>query len=133
MSRAISLPFSFDTGGSLSFTEDERKIWQDRVVIAVMTQLGERAMRPGFGTEIKQGLFANREDAVYIIKNGITKAFSTWLNSLTLLDIKYTFDSNEILNFEIFYALNVTLKDSVTITTAILSRAGELLVEVTNG
>ena len=133
MSSAISLPFSFDSGGSVSFTEDERKMWQDRVVLAVMTQLTERVMRPTYGSDIKQALFMNKDDAIYMIGAGVRGAFSTWLPTLNLLNVKYENDGNEILSFEIFYAFNTGLGDSVTITTAILSRSGDVIVEVQNG
>ena len=57
MTKAISLPFAFDQSGSIAYTKDEKKIWQDRVVLVLMTRLGERLMRPTFGSEIGDSLF----------------------------------------------------------------------------
>jgi hypothetical protein len=38
--KAISLPFGFNESGGISFTTDIKKIFQDRVVMVVMTSLG---------------------------------------------------------------------------------------------
>jgi len=43
--RAIALPFSFNSAGELSYTNDEKKIIQDRLVLAIMTRPGERVMQ----------------------------------------------------------------------------------------
>ena len=56
-SRAISLPFSFDSSGGVSYTTDNKKMWQDRVVLVVMTLLKERVMRPTFGSSAKATVF----------------------------------------------------------------------------
>ena len=74
--RAISLPFSFGTSGEIAFTTDERKIWQDRVVIVVMTRLRERLMRPAFGTNVQDFTFESVDEAMSHIKQAISVGFS---------------------------------------------------------
>ena len=64
----ISLPFSFNASGGVSYTQDERKVWQDRVLLTVMTSLGERLMRLEFGTVINSGLFQSVDDASTLVK-----------------------------------------------------------------
>lgn len=131
--RAISLPFGFNSGGAVSYTIDERKIWQDRIVIAVMTSLGERVMRPTFGSNTKVAIFESFEDAIALIKQAVGVAFSQWLTALTLTAVVGTVDkAEETLNIEIFYRYGQTLEDLVTIKTAILNRSGEIILEVPN-
>lgn len=130
--RAISLPFSFDSAGSISYTTDEKKIWQDRVVLIVMTRLNERVMRPTFGSEASNSLFENTNSAINLLKDTIATAFSNWLKDLILVDVSvYTDAADGYLVAEIFYKYNpVENEQSVKIKTAILSRTGEVLLEV---
>lgn len=130
--RAISLPFSFDSSGSVSFTGDEKKIWQDRVVLVVMTRLKERVMRPTFGSNGANSVFENTSSASNLLKDTIATAFSNWLKELILTDVVISTDTAEgYLVAEIFYKYNPTENEqSVKIKTAILSRTGEVLLEV---
>ena len=45
MERTIILPFSVDDSGAILSSNDPKKIWQSRVIAAVMTQFGERVQR----------------------------------------------------------------------------------------
>lgn len=130
--RAISLPFSFDSAGSVSYTTDEKKIWQDRVVLVVMTRLNERVMRPTFGSEASNSLFENASSATGLLKDTIATAFSNWLKDLILTDVSvYTDPTDGYLVAEIFYRYNpIENEQSVKIKTAILSRTGEVILEV---
>jgi phage baseplate assembly protein W len=131
--KAISLPFSFNESGGISFTTDIKKIWQDRVVIAVMTSLGERVMQPTYGSDVKLATFENIENATVVIQQATTIAFSRWLSQLSLTDVKAVFDESEsTLNIEVTYNYGAALDDTVTIKTAILNRSGDILLEVPN-
>ena len=135
MSRAISLPFSFDSNGGVAYTTDDRKIWQDRVVLAVMTYFGERVMRPNYGSSVEESTFENTTTAISMINQAIAGAFSFWLPDLSLGKVeKVLDDDNGILSVNINYSYGPgQLEDSVTIRTDILSRSGDLIREVRNG
>ena len=132
MSIAISLPFNFDEAGSISTTEDPAKIWQDRVVIAVMTGLGERVMRPTFGSDASKTVGENLNDALSIIRQSISVAFSRWLKDLTLIEVNGSvdeYDGHLVVQIKYNYRdQNVT--KTVNIKTAVLSRSGDILLEV---
>lgn len=130
--RAISLPFSFDSSGAVSYTSDPKKIWQDRVVLVVMTRLNERVMRPTFGSQSSSSLFESYGSATGLLKDTIATAFSNWLKELTLINVSvYTDTIDGYLVAEIFYKYNPNENEqSVKIKTAILSRTGEVLLEV---
>lgn len=131
--KAISLPFSFNEGGGIGYATDEKKIWQDRITIAVMTSLGERVMRPGFGSSVKSAVFENYRDALALIKQAVAIAFSQWLKSLTLTNVVGTVNqADETLDIEIFYRYGEALEERVTIKTAILNRSGDIILEVPN-
>jgi phage baseplate assembly protein W len=134
--RAISLPFSFDSSGGISFTTDDKKIWQDRVALVVMTLLNERVMRPGFGTNAKGVAFENISDAVALIKQEVTIGFATWLRDLKLIDVICSTDKDQAyLTAEVTYSkgINDSIAETVSFKTAILNRSGETILEVTNG
>ena len=81
--KAISLPFSIDTSGSIGTTTEQSKIWTDRVRSVLGTSLRERVMRPTFGTLIPFSLFNNVENAVEEIRDEVTRAFDRYLQLLT--------------------------------------------------
>lgn len=134
-SRAISLPFSFDSSGGVSYTTDNKKMWQDRVVLVVMTLLKERVMRPTFGSSAKATVFENVTSALILIRREVEHAFASWLRPLSLTDVKGTIDPTDgNLNIEVTYSLGTTnIYESVTIKTEIISRSGDTLLEITNG
>jgi phage baseplate assembly protein W len=132
MSTAISLPFNFDESGALSTTSDPAKIWQDRVVIAVMTGIGERVMRPTYGSDASKTVGENLNDALTIIRQSISVAFSRWLKDLTLLEVTGSIDEYDgYLVVQIKYNYrDQNLTQTVNIKTAVLNRSGDILLEV---
>jgi phage baseplate assembly protein W len=134
MSKALSLPFNFDSSsGGLDFTTDPAKMWQDRVIIAVMTNLGERVMRPTFGSDAPKTVGHNLSDAVSIISQSVTVAFSRWLTDLELIEVTGFTDSVDgYLVIQIKYKYRAqNINQTVNIKTAILSRSGDVIQEVT--
>jgi len=133
-SAAISLPFSINEVGGVSYAINESKIWQDRVLLVVMTNLNERVMNPTFGSNLGLSLFQNINDAMALIQQSISLAFSRWLAPLTLVSVSGYVDPIEArLVLEVSYKLREDDNgQSVTIKTAILSRDGAVLLEVKN-
>lgn len=132
---AISLPFRFNEFGEVNYSVDPRKIWQDRVYVAIMTQVGERVMRPGYGTTISTALFENISTASEIITTAVSTAFSKHLKDLELIQVQPVFedDNSGVLEINVVYTLPSGEDDTVTLKTAILSRSGDIIQEITNG
>jgi phage baseplate assembly protein W len=130
--KAISLPFSFDSSGAVSYTTDEKKIWQDRVVLVVMTRLTERIMRPTFGSTAGNSVFESESTAESIIQQAVAVGFSQWLKALTLTDVTVTVDpADGYLLATVQYKYEKEKNEqSVKIKTAILSRSGDVILEV---
>lgn len=131
--RAISLPFSFNSAGEVSYTTDLKKIIQDRVVLAVMTKLEERIMRPNFGSDVYDSLFENEAEADAIVRQAVTTCFSTWFPYLNLRTVNGSV-VDEVLEFEIFYSKGRDNQiEAVNVKTSLLTRAGETVREISNG
>lgn len=131
----ISLPFSFDASGGVSYTQDDKKIWQDRILLAVMTSLGERVMRPGYGTLVNAGSFEVNDDAMALIKQEISGAFAKALPSLTLSDVVGSIDPTDgTLSLNIIYKYGIsTTTESLIVKTGTFNRTGDVIMEASNG
>lgn len=131
-SSAIVLPFQFDVNGSIATTTDVGKIWQDRVIITVMTSIGERVMRPTFGSDAPKTVGESITDALSLIKQSVEVAFSRWLTALSLIEVTGYIDPTDgYLVAQITYNYRAqNLTQTVKIKTAILSRSGDVIQEV---
>ena len=129
--KAISLPFSFSSSGAVSYTEDEKKMWQDRIVLVVMTYIGERVMRPSYGSRAKNATFDTISGAMAIIKSEVNSAFATWLKDLYLIDVKGTIDPiDNLLNVEITYKYGASASpETLIVKTNTFTRSGDIIVE----
>lgn len=130
--RAISLPFSFNAAGEVSYSTDEKKIIQDRIVLAVMTRLGERVMRPSFGSSVHDALFDNMDVAREIVSQSVAACFAKWFPDLELEDVAASIDDNEGgIVFAIKYRKALqNISESLLVKTSVLTRAAELVREV---
>jgi hypothetical protein len=130
MERAIVLPFSIDASGSILSSADPTKIWQSRVIAAVMTQLGERVFRPQYGGTIKSALFENSAGADAVIKKSVKNTFSAFLKTLKLKDIVTSMDSQlGTISVTIYYQLPNGQLDQVSLKTGVLTLSGDVIQE----
>jgi len=103
---ALSFPFSLNDYGNITVTSDPDKIWKDRVAVVIGTQIGERVMRPQFGTKVAFASWATRTAMEEIIRKEVGRAFQRHLPLLTLDDISFAYnDLDNIAQVEITYAL----------------------------
>jgi phage baseplate assembly protein W len=119
---SISLPFKINEFGSVATNSSQEKIWADRVRIAIGTNLGERVMRPGFGTEIPSLVLGDAERGSEVLKDQIRLAFTRDLSLLELSNIEVTFnDETGVMSVEIVYSLPNQQMQTVTMGFAKLS------------
>lgn len=131
--RAISLPFSFNSAGEVGYTSDLKKIIQDRVVLAVMTKLQERVMRPNFGSDVYDSLFETETSAESIVRQAVTNCFSTWFPYLSLKSVQGSV-VDEVLEFDVYYSKGKESQiEAVNVKTSLLTRAGDVIKEISNG
>ena len=85
--KAISYPFTLNVFGETTSTTDQKKIYTDRVLTLLSTSIGERPMRPTYGTNLGLAMFENQGVAEIAIPAAIRSAISTWLPALTVNEI----------------------------------------------
>jgi phage baseplate assembly protein W len=116
--KTISLPFRFDGYGRVATTSDMSKIWADRVRSVISTALGERIMRPNFGTPTPLWLFHSTEAIESVLDVDVASAFATWLPALKYQGLTYTpVDDTGEVQIDVLYATpeRATALDAVTI------------------
>lgn len=130
MERAIILPFSVDDSGSILSSNDPKKIWQSRVISAVMTQLGERVFRPQYGGTIKSSLFETYASADTVIRKSVQNTFTSVLQALKLGEITTAMDSQlGTLSVTIYYQIPSGESDKVSLRAGYITRSGEITQE----
>jgi phage baseplate assembly protein W len=116
--KAISFPFTLDPFGVVETTSSQTKIYQDRVLTLLSTAVGERPMRPTYGTDVARAMFENQNDAKKAIDQAIRSAISTWIPEVEVDAVTVnTFDDSG----KVGVTVNVVLPDFTSTTVNVLS------------
>jgi phage baseplate assembly protein W len=120
--KAISFPFTLDPFGKTASTTDQRKIYQDRVLTLLSTAVGERPMRPTYGTNIATAMFENQGNLEKAINDAIRSAISKWIPELTVNNIflKGFLDTGAV-TVELNVSLPDFIEDNITVVTTTLN------------
>jgi phage baseplate assembly protein W len=120
--KAISFPFTLDPFGKTTSTNNQRKIYQDRVLTLLSTAVGERPMRPTYGTNIATAMFENQGDIDKAINDAIRSAISKWLPELTVNAINVIgFLDTGAVTVELNVTLPDFIEDSITVVSTTLN------------
>lgn len=84
MSVAINYPFTLLSDGTTEVTEDYAKIYIDRLLTLISTNIGQRPMLPAYGTNIFKALFENDNNVESAIISAITDAVKQWMPEIKL-------------------------------------------------
>jgi hypothetical protein len=129
--KSIGFPFSIDASGSISFTEDESVIWENRVRCVLLTNVSERVMRPDFGSRLSDLVYENDFGQTKIAEKAASAAFTKWFPSLKLDSVLAVADSvNGGLLVQVDYTLPSGQKQQTAakVTVATLNRYGDIVV-----
>jgi phage baseplate assembly protein W len=85
--KAISYPFTLDVFGVTKSTESQTKIYSDRLVTLLSTAVGERPMRPTYGTSVANALFETENNLRQAINSAIREAIKRWLPEITVQNV----------------------------------------------
>jgi phage baseplate assembly protein W len=119
----IALPFAIDSYGKVNVTDQQPKLWADRVRSVIGTAIGERVMRPEFGSEIPYADFKTADDASAQIEQTVLNSFQVQLSKLRLQSVTTSLDEyTGTVNVTIVYAL--PNQDLVTTTLGFASIIG---------
>lgn len=120
---SLSYPFRLDDYGNIATTTDSTKIWADRVRSVIGTVLGERVMRPEFGSKVAFAAFATRSAMEDIVRREVEKGFYLHLPLLTVLDIMFDFnDTENIVSATITYELPDKKQSTTDVGIVVLSK-----------
>jgi len=119
MSSAISFPFSLNPFGVVDSTELPSKIWVDRVLTLLSTNIGQRPILTDYGTDIMRFLFENENNTALGVDQAIRSAIANWLPEISVKEIAITNVDSE---GRFVIDLTVLLPDS-TIKTLDVSKA----------
>lgn len=71
----LDMPFRVDAQGRIAFTSDPQRQLRNRVIAIIGTEIGERVMRPGYGTTLQSLMFeGDYDDTATIIESDIRAA-----------------------------------------------------------
>lgn len=120
---AISLPFSINATGQVTATTDERKIWADRVLSVLGTNIDERIFRPGFGTDIISSFFTNADSISTAVDREISRAFVKFLPDLIFVESTYLYDDfSGLVQIEVVYTLPNNNQDTVVLGSIYINK-----------
>lgn len=91
MSTVLRFPFQIDVRGGIASTPDVSLRLQQEVALAAGTLVGERVMRPDYGSLIYQNLLSKSDDSTFEdIKQQTRDAVSTLVREVTVIDVEAT-------------------------------------------
>ena len=103
VSSAINFPFTLDNDGVLVATTNANKIYLDRVLTLLSTNVGQRPMLPEYGIDWTVALFENEDDAKAATPSALTAAISRWIPDVKVSKVTMQDQQNgiEYVNIEL--------------------------------
>lgn len=84
MTTSISYPYTIDPNGLVISSVTATKLYLDRVLTLLSTNVGQRPMTPSYGVDWSTSLFENDGDARLAINQAIRIAISNWIPEVTV-------------------------------------------------
>ena len=122
---ALAWPLAVDSNGNLAMSTSQEKIWNDRVAAVLGTRIGERAMRPTYGSTVPNTLFADEHTDGTEISARVRAAFSQWLPELTLESLMIAGPTSDgVLTIKVDYLSPSDTPFSTDVVVGIVSQDG---------
>lgn len=121
MDREISLPFRLNAQGRIATTTDPADAGRQHLTTFLLTDPGERIMRPDFGSPIRQAVFEplNELTAALLLERCRDKV-SQYVNGVALRNLSAPIDSaSATLQVTVEFALAVGAGEGAVRTTTI--------------
>lgn len=102
--KTINYPFTLDVLGKITTTQDDSKIYLDRILTLLSTPSFFRPMRPRYGTNIFRALYETGHDYEQAVREAILRAMSLYLpqiivDNISILDPDESGNSNVEISF----------------------------------
>lgn len=87
MTSSINWPYTINPLGVTDAAITVAKIYLDRLLTLLSTNVGQRPMAPRYGVDWSASLFENEDDSEAATKSAIYTAVNQWLPELKILEI----------------------------------------------
>lgn len=124
--KAIVFPYTLDPFGETQATTTPSKIYLDRLLTLLSTQVGQRPMLPEYGTDLGRALFENEDNFRVAVKVAILTAVTTWLPELKIQNVDIDPLAEGYVNLRITVELPNAKITSVTVNSAIFGANGQI-------
>lgn len=115
---AIGVALPFDAPGVFKSTYTTKDQIKSNLVNLLLTDIGERVMNPGFGTNLRRFLFAGiTEINIEQLKSDLVNSMSIYIPEVTVQNITVTPNADyNLISLSIDYILNISnTPDQVTV------------------
>lgn len=122
-SREIRVPFQVGADGGIAWTDDPVIQAIQHIMSAVVTNPGERVMRPDYGVPVYQALFDSNDPLIRAdLRSNMDVALAKWVPNVDLVDIEFTGTQQESGMMQFF--IQFRLRGSPSIRTATINVGG---------
>lgn len=125
--RAIKYPFTLDSFGKNASTINTAKIYLDRLLTLLSTNIGQRPMLPEYGTDLGYALFENEGEFPAAVRSAITTAVKRWIPQVTVSQIEIV-DIGEDGYATVIVTIDLpnATTTSLTVNTAVFGADGQI-------
>lgn len=118
MSIAIRYPFTINNG-KVEATSSATKIYTDRVLTLLSTNIGQRPILQGYGANMDYALFENDNDLALAVQTAASEAIKKWIPQISVASINVApLDSDGSAEVEIIINLPDNTTSSVSVNTS---------------
>jgi phage baseplate assembly protein W len=126
MSRALAFPYTLDAVGVVDAATVANKIYLDRVLTLLSTNIGQRPMLPSYGTDLDKALFENENNFGPAVQQAIGEAIKTWLPDVIVQDIQISELDAGVGNVQVTLELPGNTLTTLNISTSTFSYDGTI-------
>ena len=118
MSIAIRYPFTLNNG-KVEATYSPTKLYTDRVLTLLSTNIGQRPILQGYGANMDYALFENENDLALAVKSAASEAIKKWIPQVKVESITVApLDTDGAAQVEIIIGLPDNTTSSVSVNTS---------------
>jgi phage baseplate assembly protein W len=115
MSVGVNFPYTINTQGVVDSATTATKIYLDRVLTLLSTNVGQRPLTPTYGVDWSSAMFETDSNAQVAIPQAISVAVGKWIPEVEVLEVQVSENSSDGVEY-----VTVSLKlpdDTVTSLT----------------
>jgi phage baseplate assembly protein W len=124
MSVSISYPFTLNNG-KVETTSSATKIYTDRVLTLLSTNIGQRPILQAYGADMDYALFENDNNLTLAVQSAAGEALKKWIPKVGLSSVNVSLvDSNGNSDVEIIVNLPDNTNSSLSINSSSFGYSG---------